>query len=79
MSLYLHTYSWCADCGVLDNYCSADMEYIPVKCRIFLPCVFSFLIITAVYVPPDAYVDIAFEHHHCAISKHQKNYPELIT
>lgn len=47
--------SWCSDAVITKSHCSADIEYIFIKCRPFyLPREFTTAIIAAMYVPPDA-------------------------
>ena len=46
---------WCTNTVTLDHHCSLDLEYVTIKCRpIYLPQEFTVLLITAVYIPPDA-------------------------
>lgn len=45
---------WCTGATVIDRHCSLHLEFLEVKCRPFyLPREFS-VIVTAVYIPPDA-------------------------
>ena len=47
--------SWCTSAVTVDSHCSPDLEYLTVKCRpIYLPREFTVIMITAVYIPPDA-------------------------
>ncbi len=47
--------NWCTDTVTVDSHCSPDLEYVTVKCRpIYLPREFTVVMITAVYIPPDA-------------------------
>lgn len=53
------------------------MEYLIVRCRPFyLPREFTVVIVTAVYIPPDANASIALGYLHSAISKQENTYPK---
>ncbi|KAF7700486.1 hypothetical protein HF521_003444 [Silurus meridionalis] len=69
--------SWCTDSTVTESHCSVHLEYLMIKCRPFyLPREFSAIVVTAVYIPPDANAKLAMEELHAAISKQQSTHPE---
>lgn len=69
--------SWCTDVVRIGSHCSADLEYLMIKCRPFyLPREFTLTVITAVYVPPDANARLAMEELQSAISKQLTTHPE---
>lgn len=52
--------NWCNNGEIIDKHCSPDVEYMSVRCRpFFLPRELTVVIITAVYIPPDASVNTA--------------------
>lgn len=60
-----------------DPYCLPDFEYLSVRCCFFyLPQEFTVVIITAVYIPPDANTTTALDHLLTAISKQQRDHPD---
>ena len=60
-----------------DTYCSPDVEYLTVRCRPFyLPREFTVIIITAVYIPPDANTKTTLGCLLSAISKQQRGHPD---
>ncbi|XP_055495637.1 uncharacterized protein LOC129699672 [Leucoraja erinacea] len=61
--------TWCTDVVRIGSHCSADLEYLMIKCRPFyLPREFTSTVITAVYVPPDANARLAMEELQAAIT-----------
>lgn len=69
--------AWCTDAVITKSHCSADIEYLFIKCRPFyLPREFSSIIITAVYVPPDATAKLAMKELCSAVNKLQTVHPE---
>ncbi len=69
--------NWCTNAVTTDTYCSPDLEYLSVRCRPFyLPREFTVIIITAVYIPPDANTTSALDYLLTAISKQQRDYPD---
>ncbi|KAL0200139.1 hypothetical protein M9458_003326, partial [Cirrhinus mrigala] len=69
--------AWCTNSVILGRHCSADLEFLMVKCRPFyLPREFTSTIITAAYIPPDADAKLAVKELHAAISKQQTVHPE---
>ena len=62
--------AWCTDSVVVDTHCSADLEFLFIKCRPFyLPREFTCVIAAAVYVPPDANANVAVKDLCAAVSK----------
>ena len=69
--------AWCTNTVIVGRHCSANLEFLMVKCRPFyLPREFTSTIITAVYIPPDANAKLALNELHAAISKQQTAHPE---
>jgi len=68
---------WCMNSVTLGSHCSANLEFLMVKCRPFyLPREFTSTIITAAYVPTNANAKLATNELHSAISKQQNDHPE---
>ncbi|KAL0147888.1 hypothetical protein M9458_056809, partial [Cirrhinus mrigala] len=64
--------AWCTNSVIIGKHCSANLEFLMVKCRLFyLPREFTSTIITATYIPPDADAKLAMNELHAAISKQQ--------
>ncbi|KAI4876769.1 hypothetical protein NFI96_001755 [Prochilodus magdalenae] len=64
--------AWCTDSVVMVTHCSADLEFLIIKCRPFyLPREFNCVFAGIVYVPPDANASAAMEVLCAAISKLQ--------
>lgn len=71
--------SWCTNTVTVDSHCSPDLEYVTVKCRpIYLPREFTVVMITAVYIPPDANANLAIGLLHGSISIQQSKYPDAV-
>ncbi|XP_051793955.1 uncharacterized protein LOC127530662 [Acanthochromis polyacanthus] len=69
--------SWCTDTVTVDSHCSAELEYVTVKCRpMYLPRELTVMFVTVVYIPPDANASAANGLLHSSISKQQSRYPE---
>lgn len=69
--------AWCTDTASIESHCSANLEFLMVKCRPFyLPREFTSTVVTATYVPPDANAKQAMKELHAAISKQQTLHPE---
>ncbi|KAA0724168.1 putative RNA-directed DNA polymerase from transposon BS [Triplophysa tibetana] len=69
--------AWCTNSVIVGRHCSANLEFLMVKCRPFyLPREFTSTIITAAYIPPDADAKLAMKELHAAISKQQTAHPE---
>ena len=64
----------------MSSHRSPELEYITVKCRpTYLPREFNAVLITAVYIPPDADVNMALAQLHDVIRKQQSMEPETVT
>lgn len=71
--------NWCTNSVPVSRYCSPDLEYVTVKCRPFyLPREFSVIIITAVYIPPDAKASSALGLLYDAVNDQQSLHPEAV-
>jgi hypothetical protein len=71
--------NWCAASNVkeISSFYSPDTEYPMVSCRPFyLPREFSSIIITAVYIPPQANATLALNNLSGAINKQETSHPE---
>ncbi|KAM7003411.1 uncharacterized protein LKV04_004454 [Tautogolabrus adspersus] len=69
--------AWCTDSVIVERHCSANLEFLMVKCRPFYqPREFSSTIVTAAYIPPDADAKAAMNELYTAISKQQTAHPE---
>lgn len=68
--------NWCTQSRIIDSHCSRDVESLSVLRRPFLLKELTVVILTAVYIPPDAIVSSALAHHHQTISKQQKIHPD---
>ncbi|XP_025760682.1 uncharacterized protein LOC112845470 [Oreochromis niloticus] len=74
--------SWCdyANVHPVKSFYSPDLEYLMIKCRPFwLPREFTAVIITAVYIPPQADTDRALRELYSAISSEETAYPEAVS
>lgn len=59
LCLYVHN-NWCNNGIIIDHHCSPDLEFMSVKCRpFFLPRELTVVIVTAVYIPPQANINTA--------------------
>nr|XP_043882686.1 uncharacterized protein LOC122769872 [Solea senegalensis] len=69
--------SWCNNATLVSSHCSADIEFMMVRCRPFyLPREFTVVIVVAVYIPPRANTKHALTSLHSAISDMQSKHPE---
>ncbi|KAI2645711.1 RNA-directed DNA polymerase from mobile element jockey [Labeo rohita] len=69
--------AWCMNSVIIGRHCSANLEFLMFKCRLFyLPREFTSTIITAAYIPPDADAKLAMNELHAAVSKQQNVHPE---
>ncbi len=76
LSVYVNN-NWCTQSCIIDSHCSRDLGSLSVLCRPFyLPRELSVVILTAVYIAPDANASSGLAHLHQVISKQQKNHPE---
>jgi len=54
--------AWCTDSATTERQCSPNVEFIVVKCRpYYLPRELTSIILTAVYIPPDANAKLAMK------------------
>ncbi len=68
--------NWCNNGTIIDRHCSPDVEYMSVRCRpFFLPRELTVVIVTAVYIPPDASVNTALSLLLNTINEQQRVYP----
>ena len=76
--LCVHVHNdWCASSKSTDTHCSPDIEAMSVVCRPFyLPRELTVVIITAVYIPPDANISIALTYLHDSVNKQQQAHPD---
>lgn len=66
-------------CFCEERHCSSDLELLTVKCRPFyFPREFSVVVVTAVYIPPDANAKLALSYVLMTINKQQNAYPESV-
>ena len=71
--------SWGTNTITVSNHCSPNLEFMTVKCRPrYLPREFNVVLITAVYIPPDANASAALSQLHDTISSQQSLYPEAV-
>ncbi len=71
---------WATNTKTIDSHCSPDLEYLTVKCRpFFLHREFSSaVLITAVYIAPDAKAKSALSLLYSAINTKMNKYPEAV-
>ena len=70
--------NWCDNRNFqsLRHSCSPDLELLTIQCRPFyLPRAFTWIIISAVYIPPQVNTDTALTELHEAISTYQAIQP----
>jgi len=71
--------NWCTNVVTVDSHCSPDLEYVTIKCRpIYLPRDFTVVMITAVYIRPDANANSAIGHLNGSKSNQQIMYPDTV-
>ena len=71
--------TWCDERNIqeLKSFCSPDLEFLTIKCRPhYLPREFSSIIITAVYIPPQADTSMALNELYLTLCKLETIYPE---
>jgi hypothetical protein len=64
---FLINNSWCNCNNIqeLKSFCSRDLEFLTIKCRLYyLPMELSLVIVTAVYIPPQADITTALKELH---------------
>ncbi len=76
LCIYAHD-NWCNNGTVIDKHCSTDLVYMSVRCRpFFLARELTVVIITAVYIPPNANVNTALSLLLNVINEHQRAHPD---
>ncbi|MBN3314622.1 C163A protein, partial [Atractosteus spatula] len=69
--------AWCNNVSTITKHCSPALEFLIIKCRPFyLPWEFTSVIITAVYIAPDANGKEALEVLHIALNKQENAHPD---
>ena len=78
---FMINYSWC-DCDniqKLKSFCSPNLEYLTIKCQpYYLPREFSLVIVTAMYIPPQADTTTALKELHWTSCKPHILRPHLL-
>lgn len=68
---------WSTNNKAIHKHCSPDLESFSIKCRpFFMPRELTVVIITAVYIPPDANVSTALSLLSNSINKQQESHPD---
>ena len=68
--------AWHTDIAIIERHCSANPEYLIVRCRPFyLPREFTSTVVTAAYIPLDVNAKLAMKELYVAISKQQTSHP----
>ncbi len=78
---FLINNSWCDERNIhsIKSFCSPDLEFQMLLCRPFwLPREFTAIIITAVYIPPQANTDQALKELYGNISEQETVHPVLV-
>lgn len=70
---------WCTDARIVETHCSTDIEYMILSCRPFyLPREVTSVLITAVYIPPQANAKLALDQLQGAINKCMTARPDSV-
>ena len=70
---------WCTSVTTIDSHCSPDLEYLTIKCRPkYLPREFTVVMVTVVYIAPNANANSALSQLYNAISLQQNTHPEAV-
>lgn len=76
LCIYVHD-DWCNNSVIIASHCSPDIAYVSVRCRPYhLPREPTVVIVTAVYIPPDANVSTALSLLLNAINEQQRAHPD---
>ncbi|KAI4881601.1 hypothetical protein NFI96_007439 [Prochilodus magdalenae] len=76
LCIYIHN-NWCTAADTIEQHCSLDLEFLTLRCRpFFLPREFSAVLLTAVYVPPQANAKLALSRLHDAINNQLSAHPD---
>lgn len=77
---FLINNSWCTDVEVISRACSPALEHLTIKCRPFYsPREFQSVLLTAVYIPPQAKAAVALEELYTTISGYEDKYPQAVS
>lgn len=69
----------CTNTVTVSGHCCPNLEFVTVKCRPFyLPREFTVVIITVIYIPPDANANSATGLLHDSMSRQQSLYPDAV-
>ncbi|KAI4889320.1 hypothetical protein NFI96_006060 [Prochilodus magdalenae] len=78
LCIYIHN-NWCTAADTIEQHCSPDLEFLTLRCRpFFLPREFSAVLLTAVYVPPQANAKLALSRLHDAINNQLSAHPDSV-
>ncbi len=78
LCIYLDN-KWVTNTKVVSSHCSPDLEYVTVKCRpIYLAREHTAVMLTAVYIAPDANASSTIGYLHDTISNQQSMYHEAV-
>ena len=70
---------WCTNVTTIDSHCSPDLEYLTIKCRPkYLPREFTVVMVTVVYIAPNANANSALSQLYNAVSLQQNTHPEAV-
>ena len=73
------TNDWCTNVTTIDSNCSPDLEYLTIKCRPkYLPRELTVVMVTVVYIAPNANANSALSQLYNAISLQQNTHPEAV-
>lgn len=76
--IYIHN-DWSNNCIIIDRHCSPDLEFMVVKCHLFfLPRELTVVIVNAVYIPPDAKVNVTLVLLLDAVNIQQRAHPDSV-
>ncbi|KAI4884175.1 hypothetical protein NFI96_007457 [Prochilodus magdalenae] len=76
LCIYIHN-NWCTAADTIEQHCSPDLEFLTLRCRpFFLPREFSAVLLTAVYIPPQANAKLALSRLHDAINNQLSAHPD---
>ena len=73
--------SWCDHNNIQEqkSFCSSNLEFLTIKCwPFYLPREFLSVIVTAVYIPPQANTKTAFKELHSTLYNLETTYPEAV-
>ena len=74
---FLINNNWCVDNRLLSRSCTPELETLSIKCRpYYLPREFSSLILTVVYIPPDAEAKAAITQLSTIVTTQENAHPD---